>query len=47
MQFFVKDNKIHKYPQPSKCKVKYAREKLLNSMPAGYEKCEDCFGVPR
>jgi hypothetical protein len=47
MKYFVKNNKVHKYPVPSNCKVKYTQEKLHDSPPAGYEKCDDCFKLPR
>lgn len=47
MKYFVKNNKVHKYPVPPKCKVKYTNEKLHDSPPAGYEKCDDCFNLPR
>jgi len=47
MKYFVKNLKVHKYPVPSTCKVKYTGEKLYDSPPAGYEKCDDCFRLPR
>jgi len=47
MKYFVKNLKVHKYPVPSKCKVKHTGEKLHDKPPAGYEKCDDCFGLPR
>ena len=47
MKYFVKNLKVHKYPVPSTCKVKYTGEKLHDSPPAGCEKCDDCFRLPR
>jgi len=47
MKYFIKNLKVHKYPVPNKCKVKYTGEKLHDSIPAGYEKCDDCFSLPR
>ena len=47
MRYFVKNLKVHKYPIPSNCKVKYTSEKLHATVPKGYEKCDDCFNLPR
>lgn len=48
MRYFVKNLKIHKYPVPSTCKVRYNEEPLHDSPPHGYEKCDDCFtNLPR
>jgi hypothetical protein len=47
LKYFVKNLKNHKYPVPSNCKVKYTGEKLLDSPSASYEKCDDCFKLPR
>lgn len=46
-KYFVKNSKTHKYPVPSGCKVKYTNEKLHPQPPAGYEKCDYCFKLPR
>jgi len=43
MKYFVKNLKVHKYPVPATCKVTYTGEKLYDSPPAGYEKCDHCF----
>lgn len=43
MQYFVKNDKTHKYPVPSTCSVKYTGEKLHDTPPAGIEKCDHCF----
>jgi len=43
VKYFVKNNKVHKYPVPDRCKVVYTREPLHDTPPAGYEKCDDCF----
>jgi len=47
MKYFVKNLKIHKYPVPSNCKVKHTGETLHSTPPTGYEKCDDCFNLPR
>lgn len=47
MKYFVKNNKVHKHPVPKKCKVTYTNERLHDSPPSGYEKCDDCFELPR
>jgi len=47
MKYFVKNLKVHKHPVPSRCKVVYTNEKLHDSPPAGTEKCDDCFQLPR
>jgi hypothetical protein len=48
MAYFVKNSKIHKYPVPSSCTVKYDGEKKYDTPPAGYEKCDHCFtNLPR
>lgn len=43
VKYFVKNLKIHKYPVPNRCKVKYTDEPLHDSPPASPEKCDDCF----
>jgi hypothetical protein len=47
MAYFVKNDKVHKHPVPAGCKVKYSGEALHVTPPAGYEKCDDCFKLPR
>jgi len=47
MKYFVKNLKVHKYPVPAQCKVKYTGERLHDDIPQGYEKCDDCFKLPR
>jgi len=47
MKYFVKNLKVHKYPVPEVCKVKYTDEKLYDDPAAGYEKCGGCFELPR
>ena len=43
MKYFVKNLKIHKYPVPSSCNVKYTNETLHDTEPKGYEKCDSCY----
>jgi len=47
MKYFVKNKKVHKYPVPSNCSVKYSDEKKKSSIPDGYEKCDHCFNLPK
>ncbi len=47
MSYFVKNLKNHKYPVPANCKVKYTQETLHDEPSPGYEKCDDCFNLPR
>ena len=47
MKYFVKNLKVHKYPIPARCKVKHTGETLYEAPPRGYEKCDDCFNLPR
>lgn len=43
MKYFVKNSKVHKYPVPNSCTVKYTGETLYDNPPQGYEKCDNCF----
>ena len=43
VKYFVKNLKVHKYPVPKTCPVKYEGEKLHDTPPPGYEKCDRCF----
>lgn len=43
MKYFVKNLKVHKYPVPNSCNVKYDNENLHDSKPHGYEECDHCF----
>jgi hypothetical protein len=43
VKYFVKHGKIHKYPLPSTCYVKYEEEKLYDDPPSTFEKCDICF----
>lgn len=45
VKYFVKDEKVHKYPAPKTCKVKHAGEKLQDEPPVGYDKCSQCFAM--
>ncbi len=42
-KYFVKHEKVHKYPVPSNCNAKRESEKLHTTIPAGTEKCDHCF----
>jgi len=47
MEYFVKNLEVHKYLVPARWKAKYTGETLRTSVLASYEKCDDCFGLPR
>lgn len=46
VQYFIKNTRVHKYPVPSNCHVKYEGETLHDTIPEGYDKCDHCFGLP-
>ncbi|MBA7666682.1 hypothetical protein ES703_74763 [subsurface metagenome] len=48
-KYFLKDgDRVHKYPVPSSCTVRYDGEKLYDSPPEGHDKCDNCFtDLPR
>ena len=43
VEYFVKNLKIHMYPVPIRCTVRYTKEKRYKFSPKGYEKCDKCF----
>jgi hypothetical protein len=43
MLYFVKDNKIHRYPVPSRCGVKHDKETLRDTVPRSVEECLYCM----
>ena len=47
MQYFVKNNKVHKYPVPDSCTVQYTGETLYDNPPSWSEKCNHCFNLPK
>ena len=48
LRYFVKKGKVHRYPQPSKCRVYYAGEWLSDDPPEALKRCNRCFvGLPR
>jgi hypothetical protein len=46
VKYFIKNTRVHKYPVPSSCHVEYTGEKLYDTIPEGYDKCDHCFGLP-
>ena len=47
-KYFLKDgDRVHKYPVPDECNVKYEGEKLYDEIPPSHDKCDRCFGLPR
>jgi len=47
MQYFVHETRVHMYPVPRSCNVHYSGETLHNDIPHGYEKCDNCFRLPK
>ena len=43
MQYFVKENQIHRYPEPRLCSVRHEHEILRDTVPHGVKKCEYCM----
>lgn len=43
MLYFVQDNKLHRFPVPLRCGVKYNREPLRDTIPHGVEECINCL----
>lgn len=43
MLYFLKGNKLHRYPPPKRCGEKYENETLRDTIPHGIEKCVYCL----
>ncbi len=43
MLYFVKENRLHRYPTPKRCKVKYENEQLRDTIPHAVEECLYCM----
>lgn len=43
MMYFVKDNTIHRFPVPQRCRVQREKEQLRDTIPHGVEKCIYCL----
>lgn len=43
MLYFVKENKLHRYPVPKRCTVKYENEPLRDTIPHSAEECLYCM----
>ena len=43
MLYFVKDNKLHRYPTPKRCDIKRENEKLRDTIPRELEQCIYCM----
>jgi hypothetical protein len=43
MLYFVQDNRLHRFPVPLRCGVKYNREPLRDTIPHGVEECICCM----
>jgi len=43
MLYFVKENKLHRFPLPRRCGEKYEKEALRDTIPHGVEECPYCL----
>jgi hypothetical protein len=43
MHYFIKDNKLHRYPVPKRCDIRLEREVLRDTIPHGVEQCIYCM----
>jgi hypothetical protein len=43
MLYFVQGNRLHRFPVPLRCGVKYKWEPLLDTIPHGMEECVHCM----
>jgi hypothetical protein len=47
MKYFVKNTRVHKQPPQNGCNAKRTNEPLHDKPPAGVDKCDRCFNLPR
>lgn len=43
MHYFIKDNKLHRYPVPKRCGVQLQKEILRDTIPYNVEQCIYCM----
>ncbi|MDK2848036.1 MAG: hypothetical protein PWP34_1389 [Desulfuromonadales bacterium] len=43
MLYFIKDNTLHRFHQPKRCKVKRENETLRDTIPHNVEQCIYCM----
>ena len=43
MHYFIKDNKLHRYPVPKRCGVVFQKEILRDTIPHNVEQCMYCM----
>lgn len=43
MLYFVKDNTLHRFPVPKRCRVQRDKEPLRDTIPHGVEECAYCM----
>ena len=43
MHYFIKDNKLHRYPVPKRCGVQFQKEILRDTIPHKVEQCIYCM----
>ena len=44
MFYFIKDNRLHKFPVPERCQVKREKQVLRDTIPREVDLCIDCMG---
>lgn len=45
MFYFIKDNKLHRFPVPLRCPVKRDKEPISVDIPRNVEVCSNCMQV--
>ncbi|AAR35780.2 hypothetical protein KIP69_11655 [Geobacter sulfurreducens] len=43
MHYFIKENKLHRYPVPKRCGVQLQKEILRDTIPYNVEQCIYCM----
>jgi hypothetical protein len=43
MLYFVKENKLHRFPLPKRCRETYENETLRDTIPYSVEQCSCCL----
>jgi len=44
MLYFIKDNRLHKFPVPKRCQVIREKQILRDTIPHDVDLCSDCMG---
>lgn len=43
MLYYIKQNTIHRYPEPPRCEARHENEVFRDTVPHGVEKCDYCM----